>query len=186
MLSDRDIAQELSYGELKVEPVNLDEQLQPCSLDVRVGDECGFYNVPNGVIVDTRETDVEKYIERRNINEDGLVVGPDDFFLVSTRENISIPDYLGVEIKGRSSMARLAVSIHQTGGLSDAGFGGGLVLEVSTESDFPVRIYPGQRIAQLTFHRLQTAAKEPYGKENGNKYDGQQGAVGSRIHEDNV
>jgi dCTP deaminase len=184
VLSDVDIGEEIAYGDLEVEPVNLSEQLQPCSLDIRVGDEVAWYKSSN-VIIDSRNTNAERHLESEPLFEDdSVLVEPDDFLLLNTEEWVSIPPYLEAELRGRSSYGRLGLEVHSTAGLVDPGFSGRLVMEVSNNSQHPIRLHRGDRIAQLVFKELKTRSETPYGEQEDSKYDGQRGAVGSRIWEE--
>jgi len=184
VLSDVDIARELGYGELDVSPVNLEEQLQPASLDIRLGDKIGWYDFPKGMVVDVKDCGIEDYIVEKTISDDGFIVEPGKFYLANTLEDISIPDYLEAELMGRSSIARLGIEIHRTAGLFDPGFGSSDgVLEITSSLNNPVKLYSGMRIGQLVFKRLESKANNPYNSED-NKYQGQRGAQGSKISED--
>lgn len=184
VLQDSAIARELGYGNLTIEPRNSHKQLQPCSYDVRIGNEVSWYEDVD--VIDTREDDPEDYLVTEKLEEDdSILVEPNDFFLISTEEYIEIPDYLECEVTGRSSIGRLGIEVHSTAGLIDAGFKGQIVLEVTNNSNNAVRLYRGQRVAQLVFNRMQRKAGKPYGEGEGSKYQNQKGAVGSRINEDN-
>lgn len=184
VLSDVDIREEIESGELEVRPVNFFEQLQPCSLDIRIGDEVARYQGSNAII-DSRNTKVERHLESEPLFEDGSVlVEPDDFLLLNTEEWVSIPPYLEAELRGRSSYGRLGLEIHSTAALLDPGFEGTVVCEVSNNSQHSVRLYRGDRIGQLVFKELRTRSETPYGEKSDSKYQGQVGAVGSRIWEE--
>lgn len=185
VLSDSDIARELGYGGLDVSPVDLEEQLQPASLDIRLGDKIGWYEFPEDMIVDVKDDELENYVVEETISDDdGFVIEPDEFYLANTVEDISIPDYLEAELMGRSSVARLGIEIHRTAGLFDPGFGfTDGVLEITSSLDNPVKVYPGMRIGQLVFKRLESKANNPYNSED-NKYQGQEGAQGTKISQD--
>lgn len=181
VLSDQDIARELGYGDLSVEPVDLDEQLQPNSLDIRLGSNIS--RIEGGRTIDTK-AEIEDHAVEMNVRENGsFKIHPDDFILADTVEYFDIPDYLYAELNGRSSLARLGIEIHSTGGVIDSGFSGDLVLEISNNLTKPVQLYPGMRIAQVIFYTLKSPAKNPYSSED-NKYQGQEGVVHSRINEE--
>lgn len=183
ILSDRDLAHEISYGGIEIEPFDFGTQLQPNSVDIRLGHEFSTYNPADGVVVDVKDK-LDNITDTFEVTEDeGIAIHPDDFYLANTIERIEIPDYLEADLFGRSSVGRLGVEVHSTAGLFDAGFSGEAVLEISTDVDFPVRVYPGMRIAQLVFKELKHPANNPYNAED-NKYQNQEGAVESRIHHD--
>ena len=176
VLSDRDIARELGYGGLEVEPVDLDEQLQPASLDIRLGDKIEMV-LGNGNPIDVSEEDhFTDKISKPTIH-------PNEFYLANTIETLKIPDYLGCEVRGRSSLARMGIEIHSTAGWVDPGFQGELVLEISNNSRNIIDLEPGMRIGQLVFYELSSPSNNPYNSED-NKYQGQEGAQGSRLHEE--
>lgn len=184
VLSDNQIARELSYRNLDVFPVDMDEQLQPCSLDIRLGDEFAEYDTNRNeatLYIDSSEQIPESCVERTEI-KDKIWIYPDDFYLANTKEYIEIPSYLGAEVRGRSSIGRLGLEVHSTAGWIDAGFKGELVLEISNNSSNPVSLEPGMRIAQLVFYRLGEKSSNPY-NENDNRYQGQSGAVVSKMGE---
>lgn len=184
VLQDSEIAREIGYGNLKIEPVDLEKQLQPCSLDIRLGDEVSWYK-NTGQVIDTRKDNPEGELISEELPEDrSLLVEPQDFFLVNTEEYVEIPDYLECELRGRSSIGRLGIEVHSTAGLLDSGYKGEIVLEISNNSNRPVRLYRGQRIAQLIFQEMKGKASEPYGEKKDSKYQGQEGAVGSRVNQD--
>lgn len=190
VLSDEEIARELAYHGLVVEPVDLDEQLQPCSLDIRLGNDFSSYATSENVVFDAKHSDMETYTANEYVSdEEGIVIGPDDFYLANTKESMVIPDYLSAELKGRSSLGRMGIEVHSTAGWIDSGFGSpsgaDLVLEISNNTNNPIKLYPGERVGQLVFHRLDTPSKTPYNEKEDQKYNSQKGAVGSRIYEDN-
>lgn len=181
VLSDSDIARELGYGDLDVSPVDLEEQLQPNSLDIRLGEDISFINSKNEFIDSKQSLDDQIY--EMDFSGDSFKLYPDDFALASTVESFNIPDYLYAELNGRSSIARLGIEIHSTGGVIDSGFNGDIVLEMSNNLCHPVKLYPGMRIAQVIFYRMESRANNPY-SEKDNKYQNQEGVVHSRINEE--
>jgi dCTP deaminase len=79
---------------------------------------------------------------------------PGEFILVSTLESIRMPNNLMGVLYPRSSTNRKGLSLDLTG-LIDAGYDGQLVLPIrnNTRSQ-AVRLYPGERLCQVTFEEL--------------------------------
>ncbi len=185
ILSDGDIRYELIHGELNIENLgNLDRQIQPCSVDIRLGDSYSEYDFPEGHVIDPVQDDIDKHTLEHEIPEEGLIVEPGETYNVNSMEVVDLPSYIKGQLTGRSSLGRLHVKVHQTAGLFDPGFRGTVVFEVANELDYAVRLRPGMRIGQMEFQLLESPAERPYGEERGSKYQGQEGAIGSRIHED--
>ena len=115
ILSDRDIRQRLAEGDLVVEPLaDPDLQIQPASVDVRLGREFLEFqrtNIPS--IHPGSETEIEDYVTETYIEDDEeFILHPGDFVLGTTRERVEIPDDLVAQVEGRSSLGRLAVVVH--------------------------------------------------------------------------
>lgn len=146
VLSDVDIARELGYGELDVSPVNLEEQLQPASLDIRLGDK--IYKVSSDEV----------------INGDTHCFKPGEFYLGHSMEYIDMPNDICAQLTGRSTIGRKGLLVHVTAGWVDNCFSGELTFELYNLSSEKVEIPVGSRIAQLVFFRTNRAK---------NGYDGQ-------------
>ncbi|WP_029520537.1 MULTISPECIES: dCTP deaminase [unclassified Persephonella] len=177
ILSDRKIKELLDKKELVIEP--LDEvQIQPSSVDLRLGNEFLIY--PEEIeILDVKNPDLGNQLKKVVADEEGFVIQPKHFILATTREYIKLPDYLTAFVEGRSSLGRLGLFIENAGWV-DAGFEGNITLEFYNANSRPLKIYPGMRICQLVFARMETPAENPYR----GKYQGQRGTTASRIYMD--
>ncbi|QGN06186.1 dCTP deaminase [Halorhabdus sp. CBA1104] len=187
ILSDTDILRRLEEGDLRIEPLDdLDLQVQPASVDLRLGREfLEFQHANIPCIHPNSEQEVDEYVEETVVEEGGeFILHPGDFVLGTTKERVAIPDDLIAHVEGRSSLGRLAVVVHATAGLCDPGYEGQITLELSNLGTAPVALNPGMRISQLTFTELSSPAERPYGEERGSKYQGQEGPQASRIQGD--
>ena len=187
ILSDDDILARLEAGDLVVDPLDdIDMQVQPASVDLRLGEEFLEFqraNIP--CIHPNREDEISDYVEETVVPEgEEFVLHPGDFVLGTTKERVAIPDDLVAHVEGRSSLGRLAIVVHATAGLADPGYEGQITLELSNLGTAPVALTPGMRISQLTFTELSSPAARPYGAERGSKYQGQSGPQASRIGSD--
>jgi dCTP deaminase len=187
ILSDTDILARLRDGDLVVEPLDdVDLQVQPASVDVRLGREFLEFqraNIP--CIHPTSEREVEEYVTETVVEEGGeFVLHPGDFVLGTTRERVEVPPDLVAQVEGRSSLGRLAVVIHATAGFVDPGYRGQITLELSNLGTAPVALTPGMRISQIVFTELRSPSTRPYGSERGSKYQDQTGPQASRIEGD--
>jgi dCTP deaminase len=187
ILSDDDILARLEAGDLVVDPLDdIDMQVQPASVDLRLGEEfLEFQRANISCIHPNRESEISEYVDETTVPEgEEFVLHPGDFVLGTTKERVGIPDDLVAHVEGRSSLGRLAVVVHATAGLCDPGYEGQITLELSNLGTAPVALTPGMRISQLTFTELTSPAARPYGAERGSKYQGQSGPQASRIGDD--
>lgn len=184
ILSDRDLKARLASGSIVIEPLDDPElQVQPASVDLRLGNKFMVYKLPHVACIDSRDPmSVNGYTEEFTIPEgEGFILQPGEFALGSTLERVSVPNDLVARVEGRSSIGRIAIVVHATAGFIDPGFDGEITLELSNLGRCAVRLYPGMRISQVVFHTMTSPAERPYGAARGSKYQGQRGPVASRL-----
>jgi len=187
ILSDTDLLERLGEGDLVVDPIDdLDTQVQPASIDMRLGSEFLEFqrtNIP--CIHPNRAEEVDEYVRETYVEEgDEFILHPGDFVLGTTKERVEIPDDLVATVEGRSSLGRLAIIIHATAGFIDPGFSGQITLELSNLGAAPVALSPGMRVSQIVFTELKSTSTRPYGSERGSKYQDQVGPRASKIQDD--
>ena len=187
ILSDTDILARLREGDLVIDPLDdVDQQVQPASVDLRLGSEFVEFQRTNiSCIHPTHEEEVGEYISETVVAEgDEFILHPGDFVLGTTKERVEMPVDLVANVEGRSSLGRLAVVVHATAGFVDPGYRGQVTLELSNLGTAPVALTPGMRVSQLVFTELTSPAERPYGSERGSKYQDQHGPQASRIGDD--
>ena len=163
ILSDRDIAYELNKGSLKIVPCE-EKDIQPCSVDLHLGRQLLTLGG-----------------KRIDLSQSSYKLKPKEFILGSTEEYVEIPREFCGQVDGRSSIARLGISIHQTGGYIDSGFNGNITLEIFNASDKDFELCWGDSICQMIIHLLHSRCVRPYGSDGLNsKYQGSLGTVGSK------
>ena len=83
-----------------------------------------------------------------------FVLEPNQFVLAWTRETITLPNFLCARVEGRSTLARLGLSIHQTAPTVHATFSGRLRLELRNGGPYALELYSGTRVCQLIVETL--------------------------------
>ena len=159
--------------------------VQPSSVDVRLGSQFRVFRRLHRPYIDVREPaeDVTELVEIDAGTP--FMLHPGEFVLGTTLEYVEVADDLVGRLEGKSSLGRLGLLIHSTAGYVDPGWKGRLTLELSNVANLPITLYPGMKIAQLSFLRLTTPADRPYGTpELRSKYQGQMEPTPSRFHED--
>ena len=97
ILSDKTIKEIILDNKIYlVSPFNPDN-LQPCSIDLCLGDEL---KTIHGKCID--------------LSQDSYKLKPNEFILGSTLERVNVPYDLMGRVEGKSSIARLGVTIHIT------------------------------------------------------------------------
>lgn len=183
LLSDHDIAREIQGGRLVIAPYN-PGNLQPASLDVTLDSRFLRYRsqqAPPEAGIDPARPD-PGLMEHTDIGHEGaFILRPNEFALASTIECITLPDHVAARLEGKSSLGRIGLMIHSTAGFVDPGWHGQLTLELSNCAPFPIRLSYGMKIGQLSFVRLSSPCRNPYGSAQlGSRYQGQTGPTPSR------
>lgn len=184
ILSDKTIKEYLEEGKIVIDPLKDEQQIQPSSVDMRLGDEFKVFKVIRKPYIDPKdEEDIAEYMESSTVPEgEAFIIHPNEFALATTQEYVKVPDDLVARVEGRSSMGRLGVTMHVTAGYVDPGFEGRITLEISNIGAMPVALYPGQRVCQIVFETMTTPAELPYGHPKRNsKYMKQLKPESSRV-----
>ena len=184
ILSDKTIKEYLEEGKIVIDPLKDEQQIQPSSVDMRLGDEFKVFKVIRKPYIDPKdEEDIAEYMESSTVPEgEAFIIHTNEFALATTQEYVKVPDDLVARVEGRSSMGRLGVTMHVTAGYVDPGFEGRITLEISNIGAMPVALYPGQRVCQLVFETMTTPAELPYGHPKRNsKYMKQLKPESSRV-----
>lgn len=114
--------------------------------------------------------------------DDHIIIKPKEFLLLSTNEELIIPNGILAFVCGRSSIARAGI-VTESAGLVDSGFRGHITAEIYNQTEYPIKMYRNMRFMQAYFLKAEEAIV-PYGSEKNSKYNGQNVATGSRIHLD--
>ncbi|GBD17692.1 dCTP deaminase [bacterium HR27] len=187
ILSDRDIIEALKTGRIKITPEpDLETQLGACSIDLRLGNTFMVFEHSRFSYIDPRQPQSIGDAMRTIVVPDGepFIMQAGDFALASTLEYIEIADDLVGRLEGRSSIARLGITVHSTAALFEPGWAGTATMELSNLGRMAVALYPGMRICSFTFEQLTSPALVPYRMKRGNKYAGQKDPKPSRLAEE--
>ena len=181
ILSDREIWMEIGSGRLKFTPEIEPDQVTSSAVDLRLGNQFTTFKqaVPGvEIIIDLSKIDdveqvIKEFGDTEEISEgDSFLFKPGQLVLAYTKEIVEMPNYLAARIEGRSSLARLGISIHQTAPTVHATFNDRLRLEMSHSGPHPCRLYPGFRVCQLVIERLGTPSqitlKSPFQRQRPN------------------
>lgn len=185
VLSDRTIKEEIARGRIIIDPLD-PAYIQPASVDVRLDRRLlVFRDWHPPFYIDVKQN-LEGLTEAVEIeDEKPFFLQPGEFVLVSTLEDITLPDDIVGRLEGKSSLGRIGLLINSTAGYVDPGWRGRLTMGLSNVAKVPITLYSGMKIGQISFLRLTTAAERLYGDESlGSRYQGQTETTASRFHQD--
>lgn len=176
VLSDRDILKALESGRIRIDPVpDLDTQLGSVSIDFRLGTTFMVFEHSRYSFIDPRQPqsigDAMRTIE---VSEDEpFMMQPGDFALASTIESLELDDATLGRLEGRSSIARLGITVHSTAAVFEPGWRGTATMELSNLGRMAVALYPGMRICSFSFEEVSSPVMVPYHTKRNAKYAGQ-------------
>lgn len=187
ILSDTDLAAYLNEGKIVIQDMlDFDVQMQPASIDLRLGNEFVIFDTTRVACIDPRDSSSVINATSTIIVSDNqpFILHPGDFVLGTTYEYIKVPDDLIARLEGRSSIGRLGIIVHSTAGFIDPGFEGKITLEIGNVGKLPVALYPKMRCCQVVFEKMLSACTLSYGAKRRSKYQNQTGVQTSRIFAD--
>lgn len=170
ILSDKTLTKMLDGHTLIVNPLEI-EQIQPASIDIRIGNTYSVVEDSSSGIID-----LDDEITYKQITAEKYILLPGQFVLATTMEYFELPDNLTAFVEGRSSLGRMGLFI-QNAGWVDPGFKGEITLELFNANRCAIELSAGRRVGQLVFAQLDNNALNPYR----GKYQGQRGATGSKV-----
>jgi dCTP deaminase len=184
ILSDRDILAEIESGRIAIDPLER-ACVQPSSVDLHLGNQLMLFRNSHRPYIDVRQP-VDELMELQEVPYgESFAVHPLEVILASTYEAVTLPHDLVARLEGKSSLARLGLQVHATAGFVDPGWTGRLTLELSNVTKFPILIYPGMKVVQISFMRMSSPVLVPYGSQSlHSKYHGESGPTPSRFYQE--
>lgn len=174
MLSNLDIMKCIEGGDIAIEPFN-EQNLGPVSLDLTLA---GVFIAFRGPDAEYGASEYVIWTDRSRsalVTEDDALVTtkpfykeydvelielkPGSFILGVTQERITLSDKIVGKLDGRSSLARVGLTVHATAHTIEPGWDGYITLEIKNINKYSLFLCKGQPIASIQFDRLDTPAR---------------------------
>jgi dCTP deaminase len=188
ILSESDLRAAVEKKDIAFDPPIEANQWGEASIDLRLGFQFTTFRRAEGVSLsvseglkaigtlglwDTKVLKEKDELGKREIYE----LAPGEFVLAMTHESITVPKNLIARVEGRSTYARMGLSMHQTAPWIQPGWSGKIVLEIANLGGFTIKLTPLiDRPCQVTFFELTTPVSDEiaYGSRPTDKYKDQQ------------
>ncbi len=170
ILSGKRIKNECIKGNITISNFNIN-RLNPNSYNLRLNNKLKIYKT---FCLDMKR---KHKTEEITISESGYILQPNQLYLGRTEEYTETQNYVPM-LEGRSSLARLGLSIHATAGFGDIGFCGYWTLEISCIH--PVIIYPLVEICQIYYYNIDGE----FDTYDGGKYQRNKGIQASKMYKE--
>jgi dCTP deaminase len=176
ILSDGEIKEALAQHKIVIDPLPIETQYNASSVDLTFGTELFRLKTieeiqqaePQGsvlsIAVDPSTIDIHQFLKRYGVpiplNSAGYFsLEPKTFALGTTREFVGLPkkSKIAGRVEGRSTLARLGLTIHMTAPTIHCSFEGTIILEMYNFGAYPIQIRPQMTICQLILERLTKA-----------------------------
>lgn len=138
-----------------------EQNIKSNSIDVTLGDELLVYSE---TVLDCK---VKPKTTSIKIPSSGIILMPGELYLGHTAEYTETHGLVPIMF-GKSSVARLGLSVYLAAGFGDNSFCGKWTLEFNAIK--PIKVYTGMPIAQIAYNTIEGDAKDTYqGKYQGDK-----------------
>ena len=166
VLSQPDIRKAVKNKKIIFDPPLEESQWGECSVDLRLGRSFTTLKKIEGIKISVAgglqglgETGLWQTSELAEFDDFGtrktFVLEPNGFVLVPTYETVKIPNNLIGLIEGRSTYARIGLTMHQTAPWIQPGWSGPIILEIRNSGPLTIELTPLiDRPCQLTFLKL--------------------------------
>ena len=172
-LTDTEIKERLSELDIVTDPevpFDADKQIQPCSIDLRMS--AVYWRYTGRATVDLKMSHLRELNPRRHWTRyelgqgESLTLKPTDIVLGRIYERLTIPADCAGALEGRSSFARMGLSVHATGGFINPGWRGHMPLTLVNSGKATLRIPAHTPICQLMLVKLSGKPERLYGDDS--------------------
>ncbi|MCC6220172.1 MAG: dCTP deaminase [Deltaproteobacteria bacterium] len=179
MLSNEDIKKAIENKALIIEPFHK-RCIRAAGVTLHLGAK--LLKPEAGIVVDVKAKKAPKYKEIVIEDAAPYKLMPGEFLLGHTYESVTVGSSIGFLIEGRSTLARVGLTIVQTAMLVYPGHRDRpITLEFANHGPNAVLLYPKMKIARVVLFELKTPSSERY--DDCGKYRNQE-SVGTPIFED--
>jgi len=177
ILSDVTIEQYIDAGKIKIFPEFNKSNIRPTGIRLHLGNEI-LIPVENQTIDLTAPQDV--CYTKKSLSQNGYLIKPDMFLLAATYESIMTDPNIICHLEGRSTIARLGLSLHCASGIIDNIHDEprAIVLELKNNGLFKLKIKPRLPIGMLVFSEL----SQPIRQQSQSQYKNQNSVEPPNLH----
>ena len=160
MLSNEDIKRVIKEGQLSMTPYS-EKWIRSSGITMHLGPE--LLKLAPGHVVDVKKPGSPPTEPITITMDSPYLLQPGEFVLGATYQEVTVGSSLGFMIEGRSTLARVGLTIVQTAMLVYPGHAGRPVtLELANHGPNPILLYPRMKIARVVLFELKSPSSERY------------------------
>lgn len=159
ILSDVDIHHYLANKSISMFPPAKPQDIRPTGIRLHLGSELLVPKEGQTVDLDSSQ---EILFDTINISKDSYLLRPGQFILGSTLERFQVSRNLVCHLDGRSTVARIGLTLHCTSSTIDGNYeeARSIVLEMKNEGPFNIVLRQGIAVGLLSFSQLLSPIKQ--------------------------
>jgi dCTP deaminase len=194
ILSYADLKTEIESGAIQFDPPLKSTQWGQASLDLPLGHSFTSINPAPGATFSVAQglgtigrsglwAQQELKSQDARGRPESITLEPNEFILALTYQKITVPKHLIALVEGRSTYARVGLTMHQTAPWIQPGWSGRITLEIRNSGPLQIALTPVIDVpCQITFFRLTTPleAEWAYGAHGSATYQDQQHPLNTR------
>ena len=140
-----------------IEPFS-EDALQSESYDLAIGTEIEVLKKDVRCLSLLEQESIDSMYEEIDLAVSGYIISPKEYILVSLKEKVSLPDNITAHIRPRTRFTRLGLIVSDQH--CNSTYSGKLRIGIFNATDYPIKIFPGIRIAQMVFEELKSKPSE--------------------------
>lgn len=178
MLTDSQIKQEISAGNLSINPYN-EVSIKAGKYDFHLGPR--ILKPKNiGEVLDPASGTNNPEYEDIDITDNAYILQPGEFVLGQTIEKVKLGNRISMFVDGSSTLARVGLSIHQTAMFIPAGQDEHIItLEILNSGPWAIKLSNNLRIGKFVIFKYSEDNKIP--AKDFNQYNGQSETTGAKF-----
>ncbi len=152
MLSGEEIKKRMEIGDITITPQD-NIVINPNSVNLTLNENVGFYKEH---ILDLKKNNP---IENVIIGENGIKLSPDEIYVARTNEWTETQNLVPM-ISGRSSLGRLGLHVHCSGGMGSIGYKG--YWHMGIRPIIPIIVYKNMKSCQIYYFSIEGKITNTY------------------------
>nr|WP_330423071.1 dCTP deaminase [Blautia obeum] len=166
-----------------IEPFS-EDALQSESYDLAIGTEIEVLKKDVRCLSLLEQESIDSMYEEIDLAVSGYIISPKEYILVSLKEKVSLPDNITAHIRPRTRFTRLGLIVSDQH--CNSTYSGKLRIGIFNATDYPIKIFPGIRIAQMVFEELKSKPSEEkmYKNKKNAVYQGEEKFVGAKFSDE--
>jgi dCTP deaminase len=191
ILAQSELRKEVADGAIRFDPPLEERQWGEASIDLRLGLKftklkpapAAIFSMARGIgVIADSGLWVQKVLREKDEfdKRETIVLEPNEFILALTHERMWVPNHLIGLVEGRSTYARVGLSMHQTAPWIQPGWNGQITLEIRNSGPLRIELTPLLDMpCQLTFFQLSSSldAAHAYGSRATDTFQNQTAAL---------